>query len=95
MITRKQYIDREATHEEYYSQFVDEGVKSRVNRLGISTLKEGKDNHFNNIPLDSWDCMMPLVPFHINTKLKECGDYPTKAGIVCILKEAARQIVSA
>jgi len=56
---------------------------------------EGKDNHFNNIPLNTWDNMMTIVPFDINTKLKECGDYPTKAGSVCILKEAAMQIVEA
>jgi hypothetical protein len=93
MITRKQYLDRENTHREYYSQFVTEGVKNHVRRLGIDNLKAGKDDHFNNIPLNLWDSLMPIVPFEIGSVFKKCGDYPTKAGIVCILKEAAQQLV--
>lgn len=94
MITRTQYLNREATHREYYSQFVGEGTKERVlMRFTMQSLIEGKDNHFNNIPLNDWDNLMPVVPFEIAGKMKECGDYPTKAGVVCILKEAALQIV--
>lgn len=92
--TRQQYLNKEATHREYYSQFITAGVKNRVKKaFKLKELIQGKDQHFNNIPLFLWDKLMPIVPFEINSKLKECGDFATKAGIVCILKEAAMQIV--
>ena len=94
LITRQQYLNKEATHREYYSQFVTEGVKQRVeSAFRMESLIQGKDKHFNNLPLQWWDRLMPVVPFEINSKLKDCGDYPTLAGVVCILKEAAMQIV--
>lgn len=54
---------------------------------------EGKNQDFNNIPLQWWDKVMVPVPFEIAQKMRELGDYPTPAGVVCILKEAAKQIV--
>ena len=93
-ITRQQYMNKEATHREYYSQFVTEGVKQRVKiAFKMKDLIEGQNQHFNNILLQWWDKLMPVVPFDINSKLKACGDYPTLAGVVCILKEGAMQIV--
>jgi hypothetical protein len=68
-------------------------VLQRIARLSIKSLVEGKDEHFNNIPLQTWDRMLTPVPFEISKKLKELGDYATPAGVVCILKEAAMQIV--
>ena len=94
IITRQQYLNKEATHREYYSQFVTEGVKQRVkSAFKMKDLIEGKDKHFNNLPLQWWDRLMTVVLFEINSKPKACGDYPTPAGVVCILKEAAMQIV--
>ena len=93
-ITRQQYLNKEATHREYYSQFVTEGVKQRVkSAFKMKDLIEGKTQHFNNIPLSWWDRLIPVLPFEINSKLQKCGDYATLAGVVCILKEAAMQIV--
>jgi len=37
--------------------------------------------------------MAALVPLHIGKKLRELGDGISLAGAVCILKEAARQLV--
>ena len=54
---------------------------------------EGKDNCFDDISLQTWDRMLAPVPFEVSKKLKELGDYATPAGVVCILKEAAMQIV--
>jgi hypothetical protein len=94
MKTRQQYINKEVTHREYYSQFVTESVKKRIkSSFRISALEDGKDKHFNNIPLSIWDHFLPVVPSEISKKLQECGDYCTLSGIVCILKEAAMQIV--
>lgn len=93
-ITRAQYLNKEATHREYYSQFVTGSVKKQLkSTLKRSSLESGKDKHFNNIPLHFWDNFLPVVPFEISKKMQECGDFATLAGVVCILKEAAMQIV--
>jgi lysophospholipid acyltransferase (LPLAT)-like uncharacterized protein len=91
--TRQQYLNKECTHSQYYSQFVNKGVIQRVQRFSEKDLMEGKNQDFNNIPLQWWDKVMIPVPFEIVQKMKELGDYPTPAGVVCILKEAAKQIV--
>jgi hypothetical protein len=94
LISRLDYMNKKATHEEYYAQFVTQGVLDRVkSAFSRRALEAGKNEHFNNIPLEYWDRLMSVVPFEIAGKLKACGDYPTKAGIVCILKEAARQML--
>jgi len=93
-ITRKQYLNGEFNHRQYYAQFVTEAVKNRViRRFDIQTLQKDKDNHFNTTPLKIWDSLLSPVPVEIASKMRECGDYPTIAGCVCILKEAALQIV--
>ena len=92
--TRQQYINNQVTHREYYAQFVTAGVIQLVkSAFKMSELVEGKDQHFNNTLLFRWDRLMSVVPFEINSKLKACGDGPTLAGVVCILKEGAMQIV--
>ncbi len=91
--TRQQYMNKECTHQEYYAQFVNNQVLKIVSRFKKKELIEGKDQHFNNIPLQYWDKMLVPVPFEVFNKMKELGDYPTPSGVVCILKEAARQIV--
>ena len=86
-------MNRECTHQQYYAQLVNNRVINIVSKLSKKQLIEGKDQHFNNIPLQYWDKMLTPVPFEIANKMRELGDYPTPAGVVCILKEAARQIV--
>jgi hypothetical protein len=96
MFTRKQYLDRECNHREYYAQFVTPGVKQRVlQRFGIDALKASEEPSFNDLPLAVWDSLLVPVPSEIASKLRECGDYATLSGCVCILKEAARQLVEA
>jgi len=94
MYTRKQYLNKECTHSEYYHQFVTEQTKRLVKRLGIKRLKNAykEDEHFNSIPLGTWDNLTFL--FSCDKQLKECGDYATLAGKVCILKETARELVN-
>lgn len=95
MKTRKEYLDGAVSHREYYAQFVTEGVKQLVEkRIGIDRLKKSTDEHLNDIPLKTWDNLFSTgVPKYIGDKLREAGDFPTMAGAVCILKEAARQIL--
>lgn len=105
MITRSQYMDEshqeyirtkkgDNAHRRYYAQFVTGEVKQVVLKyIGKDRLLNSTDPHFNDIGLWNWDRIM--LPFGTVGKLKECGDYLTPAVKVCILKEAARQIVEA
>lgn len=101
MKTRQQYLKNECTHSEYYGDFINPAVISIVNswftKSELTTaLNVGK--HLNSIPLHVWDsigrtlCNMPLGLFAM---CKEKGDTLTQSGLVCIAKEAARQIVNA
>jgi hypothetical protein len=91
MIARQQYIQGEAAHREYYGQFVCEGIKQMVLRqFSLNELRQSPDLRQ---PLDRWDRVILITPFWLDTKLHACGDYPTAAGLVCIAKEAARQIL--
>ncbi len=99
LITRSDYLatgqtDRMAAHRAYYAQFVTPAHFGRLRRLVglIDRIKSSNDPHFNNIPLSTWDRMSVPVPAESAAKMKECGDYITLAGAVCILKEAAQQI---
>jgi hypothetical protein len=95
LISRLDYMNKKASHEQYYAQFVTPGVLNRIkNAFSRKDLEAGKDDHFNNIPLQYWNELMPVVPYEIVNKLNACGDSPTLAGVVCILKEGARQLVS-
>ncbi len=98
MITRKEYLATggNATHRAYYAQFITPAHKQRLlNNIGIHRLERSKCHYFNDIPLEIWDAIAVPVPAQSAKLLKECGDYPTLAGAVCILKECARQLVEA
>jgi len=93
MRTRKEYINKEVSHDDYYAQFVTERVIAKVSYwIGINQIIKAyqTDPHFNNIPLSQWDAV--LVPQEVADLLEEAGDYLTLAGQVCINKRAARMI---
>lgn len=93
--THQDYLDKKCSHREYYSQFVTEYIKSIVlSRFGIEKLLNSKDEHLNDIPLHSWDSLAvsykPVFAIDdTNTGIK----YWSLCGGVCILKEAAQQII--
>lgn len=94
MIQRQDYIDGEVSHREYYAQFVNTQILNLALRIGKSRLIASSDSHFNDIPLNEWDRLSREFIFTgLDEQLRSCGDYLTMAGRVCILKEAARQIV--
>ena len=107
MYTRNQYMNHEISHREYYAQFVNEQVKNLVIRfIGKERLLKSKDEHLNDIPLKDWDLlggfvfrgsemvMKPTTIEPIDYKLiKEAGDGVSSATLVCIYKEAARQLI--
>ena len=92
MVTRNQYLNGECTDRQYYGQFVNAGTKARVlSGIGLAALKKSTDPHFNDIPLNKWDNLVPHCP--CSAGFAKAGDYYTLAGGVCLLKEAARQIL--
>lgn len=89
MFSRQQYLNRECTHDEYYAQMVTPAIKNAVAaRFRIERLYAGRDNHFNNIHLSRCDSI--FIPRRISLPP---GESFTSAVAVCILKEAARQLV--
>ena len=91
MYSRQDYLKGKCSHREYYSQFVNSQQKGDIlSRIGEKRLKESTCIHFNDIPIHIWDNIYCPIS---KEKMTECGDYITQAGIVCTLKEAARQIV--
>lgn len=96
MFTRKQYLDNECSHRGYYSQFVTPYIKTLVfQTIGIESLLNSKDEHLNDIPLKKWDtlsgsrCNVLSIAEYPNDNKKY---YCLSTG-VCILKEAAKQII--
>jgi hypothetical protein len=88
--TRKDYMSNKCTHEEYYGQLVTQGIKDHVVRAIPDAIVKSKDPSFNDIPLDTWNRIGAYsVP---NAEFKKLGDFKTAMGVVCVLKEAARQI---
>jgi hypothetical protein len=94
LITRKDYLDGKATHRQYYGQIVKlAGISFSKDSKIVERCKNSKDPHYNDIGLPAWDVMAASRAPHIQTALKKCGDFFTKAGGVCVMKEAVRQAV--
>lgn len=103
MITRKEHMALEyvdaatamARHREYYSQFVTPKAKQLVLRhIGREKLLRSTDPYLNDIKLSQWDRLVGhIVGSEVVTLLREAGDFLSLGTGVCILKEAARQII--
>ena len=94
MIHKKEYMDGNKVHEEYYGQFVTDKVKQLVARtFSIPVLLDSKDPHLNDIPLKRWDFLVYYLGSSTDRKLRECGDWLSLGTGVCILKQAAKQLI--
>lgn len=92
---------RRCTHRKYYAQFVNAEVKKLV-KSAIPQFLRSTDPHFNDIPLPLWDQLTDVTRKTIDIKLWKAADSPTQPEgtylwslccNVCILKEAARQLL--
>ena len=89
MYSRKDYMDCTVTHREYYGQLVNDSVKSLVvSRIGRERILAAK--HLNDIPLHLWDSL--AAPIIASVPSFPEGETWTLSTVVCIAKEAARQI---
>ncbi|CAM0091292.1 hypothetical protein SIPHO059v1_p0087 [Vibrio phage 264E42.1] len=92
--TREQFINKECTGSEYYRQFVTEGYLNKVaSYIGRDRIVASTCPNFSDIPLKEWDSVS--APLGTNEAMHRLGDYLTLSGMVCIAKEAARQIRAA
>ena len=95
MITRKEYMDGTVTHKEYYSQFVNNFIKTLVsNSIGLNRIKESTDPYFNDIPLEEWDRLEPCIHSICGKAISEAnpGGGVSLSDCVCIAKQAAIMI---
>ena len=88
--TRKDYMTNKCTHEEYYGQLVTQGMKDHIVRAIPQALAKSTDPVFNDIPLSTWDRLG--MAYSLHAEFKALGDIKSDAGMVCVLKEAARQV---
>lgn len=88
---------RSAIHRAYYAQFVTRAMRERVVKaFGINRLaaEYRRDENLNGFGLGAWDALASST-LASDKILRDCGDFPTDAGRVCMLKEAAIQVIEA
>ena len=88
--TRKDYMTNRCTHAEYYGQLVTQAMKDHIVRSIPQALAKSTDPVFNDIPLSTWDRLG--MAYSLRSEFKALGDIKSDAGMVCVLKEAARQV---
>lgn len=107
MMTRKEYLelyhevslhrDTKIIHRQYYAQFVTPDIKQIVEEtFGYEALAEsyGNGGSFIGIHLHNWDAITKTKKelFDLES-LRKAGESFSLSTAVCILKEAANQIV--
>ena len=95
MYTRKQYMSKECSHNEYYGQFVDTSLRDTVKQfIGIERIMKSKDESFNDIELKRWDALAPLIRTHCGRSIARANETGgiSLSDCVCTAKQAARQI---
>lgn len=105
MYTRKQYMDGEVSHNDYYDQFVTDSLLARVKEFrgiaktgGYRSVKECVDKHFNDIEVRYWEYLTlyisPAVIRLIAESNASTANVPSisLSDKICVVKAAARQI---
>jgi hypothetical protein len=93
MYTRKQYLNKECTHEQYYGEIAKNcGINYdyAVDLPEIIKALQNGDKHLNTISLQQWDNKALTTQARIAHELKNRGDSFSQAGSVCVHKAAAR-----
>ena len=99
MITRADYLAGKVTHEVYYRavnqtaglNWENAAILGRVK----ACLRDG-DEHLNKIPLAWWDRQgtNPWLRANLGRAFKVHEDHLSLAGIVCCLKQAAKDAIT-
>jgi len=60
-------MNRECTHDQYYSQFVGKAMREYVvQMIGPHRLRLSTDPHLNDIPLSSWDIVGKSITSYVD-----------------------------
>ncbi|MCP5004810.1 MAG: hypothetical protein GY941_12845 [Planctomycetes bacterium] len=91
MITRKQMMNKEYTHQEYYAQFGQYLTKLVSIRIGADRINSSKCEHFNDIPLKEWDSLADTIRQHVGRCMAEANmaGGVSLSDCVCAAKSAA------
>jgi hypothetical protein len=92
MITRKDYLEGRATHDDYYMDVLQAMPGKPALPADLETIREKlkTDSALNNSPLHRWGGLIGM--FGADKALRERGDYLTLAGIVCLQKAWAKHL---
>lgn len=96
MFTLQQYHRSECTHDEYYSQFVNQNVLRLVaSKIGVSRIEKSLHLRFNDIPLQEWYDLRPQLSASIDKRLFMFAEHRTVfifslSDTACIAKAAAK-----
>lgn len=97
MFTKKQYMSRECTEDQYYSQYVDEKMIDLIRKsVMYKHILNAKDkNDFCDISMQQWDFVTGLILCLLGDKpFKQRGDIAMHSNLICIAKAAARKILA-
>lgn len=101
MISRKERLSNACTHRQYWGQYVTDDIKRELWDLVGDNIKNNDEGHTSSFGMNlwRWDTLASLIiscnPKNLNklkSQLKANGDYLSYAGLVSLLKEAARQL---
>jgi hypothetical protein len=104
MKTRKQYLNGDITHREYYAQFITPEMVTDVRQgIGEELILASTDEHMNDIRLSLWDRLSgcsfrgnemitkPTIRKNFKELVAEADDSVSAATLVCVYKEIAQQ----
>ena len=89
MNTRKQYMNKECTHQEYYEEIGKEAGVVIPDDV-MNHVRKSTDEHLNDIPLYIWDRTAGWFKHQIAIAKQKRGDFWSLAGGVCVVKAMAR-----
>ena len=94
MYTRKQYMNKECSFNEYYEQFGEHITHEVGSLIGVNRIKNSTDASFNDIPLKEWDNLAPIVRMTVGRMLANANGTGgiSLSDCVCSAKAAARII---
>ena len=91
MYTRKQYMNKEVSHDDYYSQFGTHVIDLVVNQIGKDRILKSTDKNMNDIPLAEWDGLQMMITCSVGNLFATLnGNRLSLSDCVCIAKSAAR-----
>lgn len=92
MITRKEYMNGECSHHDYYAQFCDDTTKNALlSRISKDRILNSTDEHLNDIPLKEWGAL-PLYSSTASKIREASGSGPALSDSVCVYKTQAKLI---